>query len=121
MHLFLAHSQFFKISLKPIANEDSFVQLKILLKGDGPVAVPTSLTEWPQILTTAATMHPAATSASTTIADNTIVQSSYVPFDHGRIVNGFNNHVWELAVLQFFDRVAPQMTYMRLQPKGMPK
>lgn len=28
---------------------------------------------------------------------------------------------WEAAVLQIFDRVAPQMNLIRMQPKGMPK
>uniref|UniRef100_A0A914ZL49 RING-type domain-containing protein n=1 Tax=Parascaris univalens TaxID=6257 RepID=A0A914ZL49_PARUN len=73
---------------------------------DGPVAIPTLASEWvrtgvPENASIPTYAHPELTRFGS---------GGDIPF-----------RAWEAAVLQIFDRMAPQMNLMRLPPKGMPK
>ncbi|KHN85276.1 RING finger protein 38 [Toxocara canis] len=73
---------------------------------DGPVAIPTLTSEW----------------VRTSVPDNGSIPT-YVHPELARFGSGGDIpfRAWEAAVLQIFDRMAPQMNLMRLPPKGMPK
>lgn len=70
---------------------------------DGPVAIPTLTSEWTR---RGNADHGNVPNFSQDLANI----GSDIPF-----------RTWEAAVLQIFDRMAPQMNLMRLPPKGMPK
>uniref|UniRef100_A0A0N5AC16 RING-type domain-containing protein n=1 Tax=Syphacia muris TaxID=451379 RepID=A0A0N5AC16_9BILA len=71
------------------------------------VATPQLPREWVNRGTNFQESVPPQQQPSTEVTENVNMESS------------FRN--WEAAVLQIFDRVAPQMNFIRMQPKGMPK